>query len=117
MPATKDQMNHAKAKLDAKLREALKSGCRPSWDKIPKFFQKFDLRASLIHPMKIETGDIQHNDSENEIIRYNFPRNHFFWHLQLDPFVKFYCIFNALVRQNLLRWTGFDLLIISGVKF
>ena len=41
----------------------------------------------------------------------------FFCTPQVDPFVKFYCIFNALVRQNLQRWTGFDLLIILGVKF
>ena len=27
-------------------------------------------------------------------------------------FDQFYCIFNALVRPNLQRWTGFDLLII-----
>ena len=32
-------------------------------------------------------------------------------------FRQFYCIFNALVRPNLQRWTGFDLLIILGVKF
>ena len=41
----------------------------------------------------------------------------FFGTPQVDPFVKFYCIFNALVRPNLKRWTGFDVLIIFGVKF
>ena len=41
----------------------------------------------------------------------------FFGTPQVDPFVKFYCMFNALVRPNLKRWTGFDVLIIFGVKF
>ena len=41
----------------------------------------------------------------------------FFGTLQVDPFVKFYCIFNALVQPNLRRWTGFDVPIIFGVKF
>ena len=52
-----------------------------------------------------------------QILTTPFQENHFFWHPQLDPFVKFYCIFNALVRPNLQRWTGFDVLIIFGVKF
>ena len=33
-------------------------------------------------------------------------------HPELDPFFKFYCYFNALVRPNLQRWTEFGLLII-----
>ena len=52
-----------------------------------------------------------------QILTTPFQENNFFRHPQLDLLVKFYCIFNALVRQNLQRWTGFDLLIISGVKF
>ena len=46
-----------------------------------------------------------------------FQENHFLRHPQLGPYFKFYCYFNALVRPNLQSWTGFDLLIISGVKF
>ena len=42
-----------------------------------------------------------------------FQENHFLRNPQLDPFVKFYCNFNALMRLNLQRWTGFDLLKIS----
>ena len=34
---------------------------------------------------------------------HSFPRKPFFWHPQLDLFVKFYCIFNALVRPHLQR--------------
>ena len=41
----------------------------------------------------------------------------FFRTPQVDPFVKFYCIVNILVRPNLNRWSGFDVLIIFGVKF
>ena len=38
-------------------------------------------------------------------------------HPELDPFFKFYCYFNALVRPNLQRWTEFGLLIIFLVNF
>ena len=41
----------------------------------------------------------------------------FFGTPQVGPFVKFECIFYALVRTNLQRWTGFEVLLIFGVKF
>ena len=44
-------------------------------------------------------------------------KKHILLHPQLDPILKFYCYFNALVLPNMMRWTWFDLLIISGVKF
>ena len=44
-------------------------------------------------------------------------KKHFLLHPQLDPILKFYCYFNSLVLPNMMRWTWFDLLIISGVKF
>ena len=46
-----------------------------------------------------------------------FKKKHFLLHPQLDPILKFYCYFNSLVLPNMMRWTWFDLLIISGVKF